>query len=166
MNTADQLVEFKIFVDDTSRLTDRRQTVTNAYVTVNGAIISFITFVVASADLKNWWFSLAVLPIVWAGVMVCLYWRQLIHRYSELVRLRFEVLREMELHIPGSVKMYHHEDSLYPLAEDGKPVQRKGLNLSDLEARLPVLFITLYAVLGIGLIIATLLASSGVILQP
>jgi len=98
--------------------------------------------------------------------MVCLYWRQLIHRYRELIRLRIEILREMETRIPGSVQMYHREDSLYPVDEDGRPLHGQGLNLSDLEARLPVLFISLYVVLGLGLIIAIGLVTIGVLPVP
>ena len=98
--------------------------------------------------------------------MACQYWRQLIHRYKELVRLRIQILREMEDRIPGSIQMYHREDSLYPVNEDRQPLPGKGLNLSDLEARLPMLFITLYAILGVGLMLATLLVTVGVISQP
>jgi len=49
--------------------------------------------------------------------------------------------------------MYHVEDKLYPRDAEGKMVPGEGLNFSDLEVRLPWLFLVLYSLFGIGLLI-------------
>lgn len=152
--------EYKLFVEDTARLSERRQTAANTYVTVNGAIIGFITYLVASADLNSWWFSLAVAPIVVAGIMVCVFWRQSIQKYKALINLRFKVLREIEEQIEGSSRVFHREDELYPQHTDGGSQPTKGLNISDLESRLPTLFSVLYLILGLGLVMATALMTA------
>lgn len=152
--------EYKLFVEDTARLSERRQTAANTYVTVNGAIIGFITYLVASADLNSWWFSLAVAPIVVAGFMVCVFWRQSIQKYKVLINLRFKVLREIEEQIEGSSRVIHREDELYPQNLGGKDHQNKSLNISDLESRLPTLFSVLYLILGLGLVMATALMTA------
>ena len=154
------LEEYKLFIEDTTRLSERRQTAANTYVTVNGAIIGFITYLVASADLNSWWFSLAVAPIVVAGIMVCVFWRQSIQKYKALINLRFKVLREIEEQIEGSSRVFHREDELYPQDLGGKDHQNKSLNISDLESRLPTLFSVLYLILGLGLVMATALMTA------
>ena len=152
--------EYKLFIEDTARLSERRQTAANTYVTVNGAIIGFITYLVTSADLNSWWFSLAVAPIVVAGIMVCVFWRQSIQKYKALINLRFKVLREIEEQIEGSSRVFHREDELYPQHTDGGSQPTKGLNISDLESRLPTLFSVLYLILGLGLVMATALMTA------
>jgi len=155
------LEEYKLFVEDTARLSERRQTAANTYVTVNGAVIGFITYLATGADLNNWWFSLAVLPIIIAGIMVCVFWRQSIQKYKALINLRFKVLREMEEKIDGSTMVFHREDELYPQHPADASQHNKGLNISDLESRLPQLFMTLYVILGLALFIATAISTGG-----
>ena len=152
--------EYKLFIEDTARLSERRQTAANTYVTVNGAIIGFITYLVASADLNSWWFSLAVAPIVVAAFMVCVFWRQSIQKYKALINLRFKVLREIEEKIEGSSKVIHREDELYPQNLGSNKRNIKSLNISDLESRLPTLFSALYLILGLGLVMATALMTA------
>ena len=88
-----------------------------------------------------------------AGIAVSLWWRQLIRKYKKLVGLRIDTLRKMEDDIPESVKMYHVEDTLYPRDEDGKMIPGEGLNFSDLEARLPMLFVALYGIFGVAALV-------------
>jgi hypothetical protein len=89
------------------------------------------------------WTLLLPLPLITAGIAICRWWHQLLRKYKKLVGLRIDALRDMEDKMPDSVKMYHAEDTLYPRAEDGKMIPGKGLNFSDLEARLPMLFVVL-----------------------
>ncbi|UCH89346.1 MAG: hypothetical protein JSV49_01480, partial [Thermoplasmata archaeon] len=93
------------------------------------------------------------LPLIAAGIAVSLWWRQLIRKYKMLVGLRINTLREMEDEMPESVKMYHLEDTLYPRDEDGKMIPGEGLNFSDLEARLPTLFVVLYGLFGVAALV-------------
>jgi hypothetical protein len=64
----------------------------------------------------------------------------------------------------GSVRMYHVEDRIYPRDAEGKMIPGQGLNFSDLEKRLPMVFLALYilytlaALLALGVIAATTLA--------
>jgi hypothetical protein len=72
----------------------------------------------------------------------------------------------MEMKLPGSVQMYHQEDILYPRTSHNKPVPGAGLNFSDLEIRLPELFIILYIVLGLSLLVGTWLVAKGILPSP
>ena len=97
------------------------------------------------------------IPIIVAEIFISLWWQQLIKKYKKLVGLRLRILRQMEEaeELSGLEKMYHAEDELYPTHPDGTPRKGEGLNFSDLEGRLPTLFIVLYGV-SLVLVIFTL----------
>lgn len=146
MSKVDTFEEYRLFVEDTARLSDRRQTVTNTYIAVNSLLLGAISFLIRDAAGGNWWGLVLALPLLVGGIAVCLFWRQFIHKYKTLIGLRIDTLREME-NLPGmegSVRMYHIEDAIYPRDEQGKMIPGKGLNFSDLEKRLPTLFLALY----------------------
>jgi 8-oxo-dGTP pyrophosphatase MutT (NUDIX family) len=155
MSDVNKFEEYKLFVEDTARFTDRRQTVTNIYVAINTVLLSGVALLV-DGGLENWVMLLAAEAILVGGIAVCLFWRQLIHKYKALVGLRIRELRRME-ELPemvGCHQMYHAEDELYPRDEDGEMIKGQGLNISDLERRLPWAFIVLYVVFGAGIAIA------------
>jgi len=165
MNSVDKFEEYKLFVDDTARFSERRQAVTNTYISVNGAILGFIAFLVKDAALTNWWLVVAVMPVITAGIVACFFWRQMVFKYKSLVKLRMEVLHEMEKNMTGSVKMYHREDVLFPRDSNGMSLG-KSLGFSNLEASLPLIFIALYTLFGLGLTLATGLVLAGILPAP
>jgi hypothetical protein len=104
---------------------------------------------------QNWIRFVGALVIPATGIAVCSFWQQLVFKYKLLIRLRFRELRRME-DLPGMEgceRMYHLEDELYPVDENGEAIQGQGLNLSDLERRLPQLFMALYGISGVGMLI-------------
>lgn len=150
MAELDKFEEYKFFVDDTARFTERRQTVSNIYVGVNSLLLVAIGLLIKDLGARGLWILLLPLPLIVAGIVVCLWWRQLIFKYKELVRLRIRTLRGMEDKMLESEKMYHIEDELYPRDKNNKMIPGQGLNFSDLEARLPIVFIVLYCTFGVG----------------
>ena len=151
--------EYKTFIEDTARFTERRQNASNLYVTVNSLLLTAMVFAVKDTNANDVWVLWLSLPVVIAGVFVSFWWHQLIFKYKELVRLRIRALRKMENsdQLTGIEKMYHLEDELYPINVDGSIRKGEGLNFSDLEAKLPILFGVLYAFAGI-IIICTLIS--------
>ncbi len=158
MNTVSKFEEYKLFVQDTAKLSDRRQAVTNIYIAVNSLLLSAMSFLIKDATSGQWWGLVLALPLMAGGVIVCLFWRQFLVKYKALIGLRIDTLRDMEdlPEMEGSVRMYHVEDALYPRDEEGKMVPGKGLNFSDLEKRLPVLFLILYIIYAAGTVLALL----------
>ena len=154
MSDVDKFEEYKLFVDDAARFTDRRQTVANIFITVNSILLVAIGLIIKDLGVRGAWILLMTVPLVIAGIFVSLWWRQIIRKYKDLVGLRINTLREMEElpEMAGSVKMYHREDTLYPRDEEGNMIPGEGLNFSDREAMLPNLFIALYALYGFVLL--------------
>jgi hypothetical protein len=165
MTAFDKFEEYKLFVDDTARFSERRQTVTNTYISINGVILGFIAFLVKDAGLTNWWLVVTMLPLIIAGTAVCIFWRQFIYKYKSLVKLRIDALRTLETQMPGSIQMYHKEDELYPRNAQGETIG-SSLGISNLEASLPIVFIVLYIVFGVGLALATWLVLAGLLPAP
>ena len=155
MSTFDKFEEYKMFIEDTARFSERRQKVGSTYVAVNSIILSAIAFLVKDSGFTGRWQLLVVLPLLIAGMTICLSWRQLILNYKKLVNLRIDRLRAMEElpEMEGSSQMYHAEDDLYPRSGQGERKRRKGLNFSDLERQLPWVFIALYGIFLIGVVV-------------
>jgi hypothetical protein len=143
-----RLEEYKLFIDDTARFTERRQTITNTYISINSAIAGLLAFLVKDSGLTGWLVPVAIVALVGSGLVICSYWAQLIYKYKTLVGFRIRLLREMEDRIPGLTRIYHREDELYPVDEHGHSIPGQGLNISDLEVRLPMLFRRLYIALA------------------
>ena len=144
--------EYKMFIEDTARFTERRQNASNLYVTIHSLLLTAIVFVIKDLGANKASILMLLAPIVIAGIFVSIWWGQLIEKYKALVGLRIDTLREMENdeRLVGIAKMYHTEDRLYPRDKDGKTIQLPGKfsSFSDLENRLPMLFIALYLVVG------------------
>jgi cytochrome c oxidase subunit IV len=161
MSTFDKFEEYKLFIEDTARFSERRQKVGSTYVAVNSIILSAIAFLVKDSGFTGRWQLLVVLPLLAAGITICLSWRQLILNYKKLVNLRIDRLRAMEEQkvMVGSSKIYHAEDELYPRDDEGElepgkglNFSSKGLNFSDLEQQLPWVFLWLYAIFLVGVV--------------
>lgn len=146
--------EYKMFIEDTARFTERRQNTSNLYVTINSLVLTAIMFVGNDLEADSVSKLLLLLPVIAAGIAISSWWRQLIKKYKQLVGFRITRLREMEDHVDleGIERMYHAEDELYPRHADGKIVIGVRLNFSDLEARLPTLFIVLYVFSGLVIV--------------
>lgn len=157
------LEEYKLLVEDTARLSERRQSVTNTYITVNGGLVGLISFLAKDSGLNDWGLVLFMLPLLALGVIICWYWQQLLGRYKKLVALRFDILRELETRMAHSVRTYHLEDKLYPRDIQGDTIATTSLNISDREINLPRLFRWVYIVLGLVMLVGTILVKAGII---
>jgi hypothetical protein len=139
--------EYKLLLEDTTRLIERRKTESNLYTTINMILLAAITFLINDSGLENWMVMMGTLVVVFGGILISRSWMVMIENYKKLSNLRFQVLWEMEEDMPGSVKVFHREEALYPRDEEGKQVSTKGL-FADVEKRLPIVFIILYAISG------------------
>lgn len=165
MSTVNKFEEYKLFIEDTARFSERRQTVTNTYISVNSALMGLIIFLVKDAGLTDWWLVVAMMPLTIAGIVICSFWYRLLESYKKLLDFRFEQLEAMEDKEPamqGCHRMYIKESERF--YRQAPPKQRLGF--SRIEMKLPLLFIALYALTAIGLALATWLVSQGILPAP
>lgn len=159
MSAFNKFEEYKLFIEDTARFSERRQTISSTFVAVNTLLLTAIAFLVKDSGAQYYGALVTALPIplVIAGILVCIWWRQLIFKYKTLVGFRMKQLMAMEnlSDMQGCHRMYILEgEELYKRDAQGRKVPSGRLNFSELESRLPALFITLYVLFGLLLVLA------------
>jgi len=65
----DKFEEYKLFVEDSARFTERRQAISNTYVTVNSLLLAAIGLLIKDLGARGIWTLLLLLPLVVAGVL-------------------------------------------------------------------------------------------------
>lgn len=146
MSAYSKFEEYKMLVEDTARITDRRKAESNLFTTINSIFLTAVAILLKDSGLQSWSITAGSIVIVAAGITISRTWENMIDNYRKLSKLRFQVLWEMEENdLPDSVKIYHREQELYPRDEDGKQVVSKGL-FADTEKRLPRVFMSLYVI--------------------
>ena len=147
--------EYKMIVDESARFSERRQGITNTYITVNSLLLTAITFMYKDVGAEHVLVLWLLIALVIAGGFVCIWWYQLIMKYKRLVGLRMNILYEMENsnELSWLEKIYHkEEEAYYPRDKNGNMVEDKSSSFSNLESKLPIMFGVLYAIFGIVLV--------------
>jgi hypothetical protein len=140
--------EYRFFAQSTERLSDRRQTVTSIYISVNTAIFIIVSFFLKLVNVEGWKLAISVLPLFIAGLIACLVWHETIRRFRSLIEWRYRQLMAMERKMPDSYQMYIKESNDLLRTEDGK----EKFSFSTLELWVPRLFGALYVLSGIYLV--------------
>lgn len=147
----DKFDEYKFFTERVQHRSERRQQASQIYLTVNTAIFGIIALLIKDSGLHGWNLVIAILPLFSVGILVCLIWSKIIFEFKRIIGWQYEKLREMEKNIKGSSKMHTKEwEEIYTTTKS-----KGAFSFSDLEARMPSIFVSLYIVYAIGLIIAT-----------
>jgi len=134
--------EYEFIASSTQFLTERRQSSSQTYLTINTAIFVVFGLLVKEAGLRDVALAVASVPLVFVGLAACFVWHTTLVHFRSLISWRFEVLRELEQDgaMRDSRKLYSREWNEY--------LSRKGRNVfgfSRLEGKLPFLFAGLYA---------------------
>lgn len=144
--------QYKLLVQDTARLSDRRQTANTPYLSANSLLLGGIALLVEQSQLKNTSHVFLVALVVIAGTFLCVDWRRMIGNYRKLINLRIELLKEIELGegFPGPIKTYMREETLYPAAH-----KKRSFGFTRMEANLPLVFGGVYWLAILGTVIFT-----------
>lgn len=153
-NSVSKFEEYSLFIEDTARLSERRQTVSNTYVAVNSLLLVAIGLLVKDLGATGVWRLLLPVPLIVSGIIISRRWSELLSNYKKLVGFRINVLKDMEKKMSGIENMYLREELIYPMDGSGGSHSICGLNFSDKEQALPKIFIVLYYLFGLGLIAA------------
>jgi len=153
-NKVNKFEEYSLFIEDTARLSDRRQTVSNTFVAVNSLLLVAIGLLIKDLVATGVWRLLLPVPLIVSGIIISRRWSELLSNYKKLIGFRINVLRDMEKKMSGIENMYHREDLLYPRDVSGGSHSIGGLNFSDKEQSLPNIFILLYCLFGLGITVA------------
>jgi hypothetical protein len=155
-----QFDEYRMFSENVQRLSERRQSASQIYLTVNTASFGVLAFLVNDAGFSGWGLVAASVPLFVVGIMACAVWYRIIVQFRAVIGWHYEQLRAMEAVLEGSARVYTKEwERFYkPLkgssGKSSKAQERYGF--SRLEAWLPRLLIALYAIYAVGLVVAAI----------
>jgi hypothetical protein len=150
----DKFDELKFLHDRTQRLSERRQTASQTYLTVNTAIFGALAFLIKDSGFQGWKLVLVCLPLFSVGVFACIIWHRIIKSLESIIGWHYQQLREIEKKIPKSHLVINKE-----WEDFFKEKEKRKFSFSGLEAQLPKLLIALYIVYGLSLMIGIFLFS-------
>lgn len=129
------LEQYKLYVETAERVSDRRQSANNFYLSLNSAISVLSGYL--SATIKDFW----IILVAFTGILISLAWIQNINSYKQLNSAKFKVIHEMEKYLPASLFKTEWIDYL----EEGKGEKYK--KLTTVEKNVPKIFIILYVII-------------------
>ena len=128
------LDQYKIYVEMADRISQRRTTANNYFLSVNAAILGFIGYLTTKESPDFLWL-LAV-----AGIALCFLWFSIIISYKNLNTAKWLVVHEIEKRLPMSPY-----DAEWDAVERGKN-PRLYRPMSHIESVVPWVFIILHVV--------------------
>jgi hypothetical protein len=126
------LEQYKLYVESADRISQRRTTANNYLLTINTFLVTLYGLA-ATCDPKQCWRIL----VAAAGILVCISWFALIKNYKNLNKAKFEVIHELEDHLPAALF-----DREWEIAERG--IGKAYKPLTHIEQFIPVIFGGLY----------------------
>ncbi len=139
---ADLLEQYKLYVQSAENVSARRVQSSRYLLTLNAALVALYGFQSAGFCQSYW---ALVVPVI--GIPVSLLWFLIIKSHADLNRIKFDVIHELEQHLPAA--MYKYE---WRLAEDGRGKSYRAV--TTIEKCIPILFAVLHVVLGIVIILS------------
>lgn len=137
------LEQYKLYVESTSQISERRTSANNYLVTVNAFLVTLYGLASSFGNNTAW---LVVVPV--SGALVCVTWLALIRSYRDLNTAKFKVLHELEQRLPAALF-----DREWDHAQQGEGKAYKPL--THIEPYIPLVFASLYIILAIHAIAAS-----------
>ena len=129
------LEQYKLYVEMADRISQRRQSANNYFLSINILLSSFIYYLKES----RYRFDDGVWIIFCAGFLVCLIWYCLIRSYKKMNNGKFKVIHEME-------QMLDYQPYNREWEKLGKGKDKSIYHLfTDIEIYVPWIFGALYA---------------------
>ena len=137
--TADLLEQYKLYVQSAEHVSARRLASSRLLLALNAGLAAL--YGIRPEGFGQSWWAVAA-PLL--GIAVSLLWSRIIRSHKELNRVKFELIHEIERHLPAAP--YTCE---WRLAEQGRG--RSYRAVTDIERWLPWTFLVLHVVLLIAL---------------
>jgi hypothetical protein len=134
--------QYKMYVESTERISDRRQNANNFFLTINTILISIfgLSFQIKILDDYNW----VRIILALLGVAICIIFWFLLNAYKQINSGKFKVIHEIEKNLP--LALYDYE---WKILGEGKN-KKIYYPFSHIELLIPWIFGLIY--LGLGVI--------------
>lgn len=87
---------YKLIVDDTNQLGNRRQTVDTVYESIVTLVLGADGYVAATGQFRGWLPIVATTAIGLVGIIFTAHWRGTVDKLKQVLNLRYQYLRDME----------------------------------------------------------------------
>ncbi|MBR2349614.1 MAG: TIR domain-containing protein [Clostridia bacterium] len=146
--------QYKAYLQTSEDLVARRQSVSNFYITVNSALISVLSAIIAVINIVGAQYAMLISTvgcyvISFLGIVLCLNWKRIVASYGQLNAAKMKVIAAIEKQLPFDIY-----DVEWKVQTD-KLGKRKYVSFTNIEKRIPVIFAVLYGVLFIAGIVLT-----------
>lgn len=134
--------DLDVILTQIRHLSDRRQTVTSTYLSVNAAIIGIMAFLFKDGQIPNISAQISFLALLFSGIAACGLWRKFITQLSTVIGWWYQQIRLLEENDSQSNKLITKEyQELYSKNKHNAPI-----GLTRYETALTWLFTTIYFV--------------------
>jgi hypothetical protein len=128
--------EYRLFVEDTARFSDRRQAFSNVMVAVNALLATGVSVVLKDLNPRAPMRLGILVPLLGAGLAAAFLWAKLFGEYEEMIRARVKFLKDMECTVGKDER-----DGLYHfLGPEFYHKEGRERGFTRLERRLPWIF--------------------------
>ncbi|MFH2054945.1 MAG: hypothetical protein ABIJ61_03215 [bacterium] len=138
--------EYKLIVENTQKMSERRQSATRTYLSVNTAIFVVLGFLIKEGKFEGWLLLVASFPLFISGFIASFTWLRIIRRFREFIDWRYLQIVELETNLAGCYRLFTKEGKNESLFGDKKTC------FSARESWLPIIFMSLYGVYAAGLL--------------
>ncbi|MFL5728797.1 MAG: hypothetical protein ACJ75J_04845, partial [Cytophagaceae bacterium] len=95
--------QYKLFVETSQKVTDKRAAANNFFLTANTAIVSFMGF---SFSVFKEYFEYPTILFSVTGILLCVFWINTIITYRQLNTGKFSVIHQLESQLPARLFCY------------------------------------------------------------
>ena len=134
---SDLLEQYKLYVQSAENVSSRRVASSRYLLTLSAAIVAL--YGLQSSSLGETYLTLLV-PLI--GIPVSILWYLIIKSHANLNSVKFEIIHELEQHLPAAVYKYE-----WKLAEEGRGNSYRAV--TTIEQCIPVLFGALHVILTV-----------------
>ncbi len=138
----DLLEQYKLYVQSAENVSARRVQSSRYLLTLNAAIVALYGIQSTGIGQSSW---ILLIPVI--GILVSVLWFLIIKSHADLNRVKFDIIHELEEHLPAAVYQYEWQ----VIAES----QDRGYRaVTTIERGVPILFVGLHTALGVVIFLA------------
>ena len=132
--------QYKLFLQTSETLVQRRQNVNNFYITVNTILMSFCGTVLAF-DIEFEYKMIIILVFSLIGIIISVSWINILISYGNLNSSKMKIISILEKNMPASLF-----DAEWEVLTD-KLNNKKYVSFTESEKRIPRIFIAIYSLI-------------------
>lgn len=145
-NEALLIEQYKLFLETSETLVERRQKVSNFYILANTVLIS-ITGTVISLNIDSMYIWILCGLLSFVGIIFAISWIKTVESYGNLNSSKMKIISMIEKRLPASLF-----DTEWEVLSD-KLNTKSYVSFTDNEKSVPKMFLFLYSVIIVGIII-------------